>query len=810
MNANSVHSKKKQERHTMGLWRNVSSVPVTPRNGHSNPAERTAFWLAVLAASAVNAQSETKPAEAAASAAETTAPAPQAAAPEPQISASAPEKAASAVERSLVVLERVEIKGSLGRVKRSNTATRLDVETRDVPASVQVISTQTVQEQSKSQTVNDVLRNVSGVSQSYGTAAGNTPVVTLRGFDTGGVVLQDGYVRFGGNAVDWAGIEQLEVLKGPASVLYGQQYNIGGMINIISKRPQGVPLAEMEVSIGRWGYQRGSVDLGGPLNESRSITYRLNIATESSESFRDYVFEKRLFVAPAIKWDIGLNDSLVVSGDVLARKYRTDPGLPAPSTTAWQGREYAYPGLPRDRLGYALPINTYIGLANWDASRDSSGRLAIEWEHDINESWHLKFGTLLDQNHFTWRNSQFLWFQPTNDAGQPEGALVSQLLARANGTRFKGTQTNVDISGEFETKGMKHKLVAGVSAARTLTTADAGENQFFLAQETLSEDAWRSPGASYTLVPDPSITRYEGSSTQTQKGLYAQDMIEFSDRWKALIGYRYNIAMGGQELRINGVNDDTIPAGFTATSGTPRLGLVWQPTKTLSLYAGWSNSFNPNWGRLAGGGLAPPELGTQYEVGLKKDFAGGKAGLNVAAYDIRKTNVLRCAPGSADCKLYVLVGGQRSRGLELDLNGELLPGLRLSMAMTLQDVKVLQDLPPEQGGLPVGDKLTGSPRWIFNVFSTYQFKTGRFAGLTVGGGWNRAADSEGNLPNDTYRIAGTKRLDLITEYQLTPNTKMQMNINNVTDQINYATPSAGQLVFANKPREVVLTLTTRR
>lgn len=811
MNVNSTIQKKRKS-HKMKLWRSGSAVLMVPCVQYPVSAKRMAFWLAVLAAPSGNAQPVVEPVEAAASTPEAAASAPEKAASAPEKAAPAVEKAVPAVEKAAsspekaqVELQRVEIKGSLGRIKHSNTATRLDVETRDVPASVQVVSPQTVQEQSKSQTVNDVLRNVSGVSQNYGTASGNQPNVMLRGFETGGWVLQDGYVRAGWNTYDWSSIQQIEVLKGPASVLYGQQANIGGMINILSKKPLSAPLAELELSVGRWGYKRGTVDLGGPLNEGRTLTYRLNLATETSDSFRDYIFEKRLFVAPSIKWDIGPDDSLLLNGDLMDRKYRQDRGLPAPSQTAWVGNEY--PGLPHDQLGYALPINTYIGYANWDANHERSGRLAVEWEHDINEAWHMKVSFLRDKNHITSRDSNYAWFQPTDDAGQPSGPLLNLLQAHTRGSRFQSTQANVDLSGEFETRGIKHKLLGGISSMNGSSISSPSENTFLMAQETLGDDAWRNPGANYTLVPDPTVSFFEEINSQKHKGLYVQDMLEFSSRWKALVGYRYHVAQGNYSLRVN---DNVSLDEFTVTGGTPRLGAVWQPTKTLALYTGWSKSFNPNWGRLAGGGLAPPEMGTQYEVGLKKDFADGKVNLNVAAYRIDKTNVERCAPVSPDCRLYVLVGGQRSQGLELDLNGEVLPNLRLSMAMTLQDAKVVEDLPADQGGVPVGNKLVGVPRWIFNLYGSYKFKTGKFAGLGIGGGLNTSADTEANLPNDIYRIPGNRRLDLVAEYSFTPKTKVQLNINNVTDQINYSSPATGMLTFANKPREAVLTLTTRQ
>lgn len=804
------HSKHKAQINDAG-----PSAPPAFRSRYPVPAEGAVLCLLALAGPSVYAQVAVAPAEAAASAPEAAASAPELAASAPAVAASAPMAAASAPataaaapEKAQFELKKVEVKGSRGRIRHSNIATKMDVENRDVPASVQVISQETLKEQSKSQTINDVLRNVSGVSQSLGTSSGNLPNIMLRGFETGGFVLQDSYLRAGGNGYDWSGIQQIEVLKGPSSVLYGQQTNIGGQVNILTKKPVSAPLAELELSIGRWGYQRGTVDLGGPLNESRSLTYRMNLATESSDSFRDYLFEKKLFAASSVRWDIGLDDSLLLRGEVMDRRYRRDPGLPAPSDTAWLGSEYWYPGLPRNRLGYELPINTYIGYAGWDMSHDRVGALVLEWDHVINERWHLKVGGMRDQNHLYWRDSRFIWFQPSDDAGQPTGPVESMLTARVNGTRFRTNQANVDLSGEFETKGAKHKLLVGIGTLNgSLGLSGPAENKFLLSEGPLGENAWRHPGANYTLVQDPSITSVGWTNSQTQKGLYAQDMIEFLDHWKALVGYRYTIATGSSSISMN---ESASTDSFTYTGGTPRFGLVWQPSKTLSLYGGWSTSFTPNWGRLPGGGLPAPERGAQQEVGLKKEFAGGKINLNMAAYRIDKSNVQRCAPESPDCRFYVLVGSQRSQGLEFDLNGEMRPNLRLSVAMTLQDAKVIQDLPVDQGGLPVGSKLTATPRWVFNVFSTYTITEGRFAGLTVGGGLNRSADTEGSLPNDTYRIAGTKRLDLMAEYSITPTTRVQLNINNVTDQINYATPANGTLTFANKPREAVLTLTVRR
>jgi outer membrane receptor protein involved in Fe transport len=530
-----------------------------------------ALWLQLLASHSALAQ--TAPAPPGEAASEPAAPRVQTAPVPPEDAASKP--AAPQVE----VLPRVEITGSAGRSKYSTTGTKIDAETRDIPASVQVISPQTLSEQSKSQSINDVLRTVSGVSQSFGTSSGSMPSVTLRGFDSGGYVLQDGYARVGGS-YDWSSIDQMEVLKGPASVLYGKQYNIGGQISIQSKKPTTKPIRDMELSIGRWGYQRAMLDLGGALNEGQSIAYRMNLATDSAGSFRDYLFEKNVFFAPSLRMNLGDSDSLLVLGELKDGRSRTDPGLPAPSDTFWQGREYWYPGVPRNRLGYALPISTYIGVPDWNKSHQRNGKLTLEWDHDFNEKWKMKAGVSTQRLRISSRKSDFSWFQPTDETGQPIGPVLSSLQGTTSEASQKDLPVNLDITGEFETKGVKHKFLTGLSTNR-YNYLDTGA--IFVPLESVASDAWLNPSANYTFVPDPGLPGGQAfSQSQTSKSLYVQDLLAFSDEWKGLIGYRYEIATG---MSSNRFGDFLATDEYSATGNTPRLGLVWQPPRVRIVVA---------------------------------------------------------------------------------------------------------------------------------------------------------------------------------------------------------------------------------
>lgn len=711
----------------------------------------------------------------------------------PAVAASSPPSAVTAAG----AVQRVDITGTGHKAvpKDSTTATKMDVATRDVPASLQVISPQMIEDMSKGQSINDVLRSVSGVSQSYGTATGNLPAVMLRGFDTGGYVMRDGYGQASGTTYDWSSIERLEVLKGPSSVLYGTQYNIGGQINIISKRPVDRDITELELSAGRWNYGRVALDLNRALDEDHAWLFRLNAAWDDADSFRDAIYERNKYLAPSLKWTASATDSLLLQMEYKDRGYVWDPGLPS---WAWD-EGTAYPGLSKVRRGFDLPINQYIGLPWWDGQREIKTTFTLEWEHDFSDRWHLKLGVSPTDTDYSGKASWFYWDQ--SDAG----ALQNHVMAYTYSQKSLEVPVTLDLTGKFEALGLKHNLLMGVSYTQG-RWHDKGPNSqlIYRPAESVGPDDWRHPPR-YTLVADTDNVAGPWRYSQTESGAYTQDMLELGVQWKALVGLRFSQTSGSYW----GVwNNEEYSGERPAQHGfTPRLGLVYQPSKALSLYTGWSKSFTPNWGRLRNGGTPPPEQGRQWEVGAKWDFADDKANLNASLYQIDKTSVERCAPESADCKLVVTVGGQRSRGLEIDINGEVLPNFRLTNAYTFQQAGVTKDVPVDEGGLPVGDQMNGVPRWILALYGVYSFKAGALDSLELGLGYNAAGPVQANLPNDGFVLPGVRRLDLLAGYQVSRQWHVQANLNNVTNRVNYSSPGWGYMAFAYKPRELVLTAT---
>ena len=716
-------------------------------------------------------------------------------------------------------VQHIEVTGASQRSsylqRDGNTAAKLDVDVRDVPASLQTLSPQLIRDQAAGQSLNAVLHNASGVSQTYGSGTGNLPAVSIRGFDTGGYALVDGYPRANGATYDWSSIDRLEVLKGPASLLYGMQYNIGGSINVVTKKPGDTPVAEASVEVGRWDHYRSSLDLGGPLGQDGTWAWRFNGAVDRSRSFRSSVYEQNDYLAPSARWRPDASDSVLLRGDLHRRRYVPDPGLPGPGS-GWAANDlaYWYPGPARDRMGLDLPIAQYTGLPWFDRYTDDNRTLTLEWTHTFNEQWTLKTGLSPAWTDYQGQYSGFWWEQPTDEAGNPL-PVVSHLSAGRYGYGAREVPVNLDLTGDFVAAGLAHKLLVGFAwnHGRWHDSGPANNTSLVPVESVGLLDWLRGPR--YSFVADPDFPGSDYTYYQRTEGLYVQDLVSLGEAWKVLVGYRYDRAKGGWRSTYG---TDVYEGEFESRGGTPRLGIVWQPSRTTSLYASWSRSFNPNWGRLVDGSLPPPEKGVQFEMGWKQDFADGRANLNVAIYSLVKRNVERCAPQDPDCRLYVLGGEQGSKGLEIDLNGEPLPHLRLTSSLTLQTgARVRKDLPADSpstwgGALPVGNTFPGGPHRIFNFFAVYAFEEGPAAGLELGGGFNYASASEQNLPNDGHKLPGERTVNLYGAYALTPAVRVQLNLNNATNDIAYSSPGWQGwpwLYFANKPRELVLTLTSK-
>ncbi|MEH2250938.1 TonB-dependent siderophore receptor [Nostoc sp.] len=259
----------------------------------------------------------------------------------------------------------------------ASSATRTDTPIRDIPQSIQVVPRQVIEDRVITDP-DDAVRTVSGVIPSNPSYEGGLSSFSIRGFDSGSNILRNGVrdIDFGSiSRNDLTNIERVEILKGPASVLYGQG-SLGGAVNIVTKQPLRDPFYNLEFLAGSYDLYQGAVDFSGPLNDSRTVLYRLNAFYQDSNTFIDFSRNNRWLVNPVVSWQISPNTKLTIEGDVSKTVSQTSAGLPAVGTM-----------LPNPNG--KIPINRFIGEPN-DFETASFARIGYDLQHQFSKDWSVR------------------------------------------------------------------------------------------------------------------------------------------------------------------------------------------------------------------------------------------------------------------------------------------------------------------------------------------------------------------------------------------------------------------------------------
>ena len=670
----------------------------------------------------------------------------------------APPPAAQPVE-----LEEVSVTGERdpGYAPRTaTTATRTDTPILDVPQSIQVVPAELIRDQSATGRLGDLGRNVSGVVPMRPTFPTNTPYFNIRGFNTE-YMLRNGHPRTSGAAIsDAVNVERIEFLKGPSSTLYGEQQGVGGSVNVVSKRPTEHPVMSLEVVAGGWDFRRAAADLGGPLTEGKELQYRLTMAAETAGSYQEFANHDSLFIAPALSWRIGESDRLTLLTEFARTRWVQDNGMPVLAENLSTPRSLFW-GEPANDLGATPSLD-----------------LLAEYEHRFAGGWKAVLGASYAQMEGEWGLS-FVDPPPTN-----------RLLWMNMHGRVEEKSLALDVSGQVRALGMTHALLFGASSYAHYQPHHGDQD----GESTPFDPANPQYGGPITVLWSYSPYSYE----TVDVGVYAQDLIELGAGWKLLLGVRHD---WDQQYYLE---DGVLGSEAKASLLSPRAGLTWQPTVSTSLYASWGQSFLPQYGKLPDGGLAPPERGMQLEAGVKHEFLDGALLLTGALFQLTRSDVAQKNPDDLPGeRTVILVGEQRSRGVEADLNGKVGQHLRLSAAAALQRVEVVQDTT-----LPAGDRLVGAPGWTFNVFAVYALG-GSLEGLELGGGFHATGPTESTQPNTSFKLPGTRQLDAVAAWRLSEQARLQVNLDNLTDQQNFVSKLDAlgyRMVRTSPPRSAYLQL----
>ncbi|MEH2180970.1 TonB-dependent siderophore receptor [Nostoc sp.] len=610
------------------------------------------------------------------------------------------------------------------RATDGSTATRTDTPLRDIPQSIQVIPQQVLRDQ-QATTIQDALRNVSGanITQIPGFQSNN---FVLRGF--AGSYLRDGlFDANSSQSADLANIERVEVLKGPASVLFGLG-SPGATINLITKKPLQDPFYQVDATVGNYSTYRGAIDLSGPLNDSKTVLYRLNAFYQYGGSFVDFQNSKSYSIAPVVSLMIGKRTKLTLDAEY--RHSRVDGfnlGLPAQGTV-----------LPNQNG--KIPINRSTGEPNYYYQYNTSS-LGYNLEHQFSDNWSLRNAfrfSYVRGNSFRYVGSEIL---------DDNRSLDRLIIAEVFDNYSYNLTTNV--IGKFLTGPVQHRLLFGVDLSRggyPLYTSEFGEAAAF--------DIFNPVHGLPPRIPVPNDDpNNRGSSTSLtdQLGVYIQDQVNIAENLKLLLGGRFDL-FRQRNADILAQTSDT--QGGDAFS--PRVGIVYQPIPAISLYGSYSRSFAPNGGRAFDNSLFDPQQGRQYEVGVKADLSTSLSA-TLAFYDIVLNNVLTEDPNHADYSIQT--GQQRSRGIELNLTGEILPGWNIYAGYGYTDARITKD-----NTYRVGNRLYSTPENAVNLWTTYEFQRGGLKGFGVGLGLFYVGEREGDLLN-SFRLPDYFRTDAALFYK---------------------------------------------
>ncbi|WP_435634709.1 TonB-dependent siderophore receptor [Pseudomonas solani] len=641
----------------------------------------------------------------------------------------------------------------------------------EIPQAVAVVPQQALLDQ-QPQNLDDALANVSGITQAN-TLGSTQDAVMKRGFgdNRDGSILRDGMRTIQGRNFT-ATAERVEVLKGPSSMLYGI-LDPGGVINVVSKKPL---LEDYRAITGRastYGDGKngsgGTLDVTGPLGDS-GLAYRVIADYDDADYWRNFGHNRDKTFAPSFAW---YGEDTTVNLSFEHREY----SVPFDRGTVFiNGKPLAVPATRR----LDEPYNVTEGR---------SDLMILDLEHQLNEAWKAHFA-------YSYNRDTYDDYQARVQSQNANGTLRRRL----DGTRGAVSTEHFatfDLDGKVQLAGMQHDLLMGV---------DHEYRKFYredLIRQTtsLSFNPWNPV---YGQVPVPT-TVAAGDSDQTDRvvsqSAFFQDSVHLNEQWIFIAGARYQLydqlAGRGRPFTKNTDIDGQL--------WVPRVGLVYKMTDELSLYGGYTESFKPNStiAPLSGTGSVnamAPEEGKSWEIGAKLDMPGRITG-TLALFDIVKENVAVTELDNSNRA----VGEVRSRGIELDVTGQVTDNLSLIGTFALLDAELTKDPLYKGNELQNVAKRSGSLSAVYDfgqVFEGDRLRAG-FGGRYIGSREGDVANSF-NLPH--YAVA-----DAFAAYE-TPlgndkRLKLQLNLKNIFDKTYYSS-SVNQLnVSVGDPRLVQLSST---
>jgi len=672
-----------------------------------------------------------------------------------------------------------DVDGSIGVVAtQSSAATKTNTPLIETPQSISVITRSQLEEQAV-KNVSQGLNYTAGVfGEPRGQVNGLYEFPYIRGFSPTGFLYQDGLQLLGASAglqIDPYGLQRIEVVKGPSSILYGSGPP-SGIVNLVSKLPTAQQFGEIQLSGGDFDRKQFAVDVGGPADPQGQFLYRFTGLVRDAQTQVDFTKDNRYFVAPAVTWRPDQNTSLTV----LAHVQKSESGffnfLPAQGTF-----------LP-NKNGQ-ISTSLYTGDPNFNKSTIESEDIGYQFEHRFSDVVTVR------------QNYRHMWLTVNQDDVFSAGGLAADQatvsrFAFRNRDDWQTDALDNQVQLNFNTYDLKHTMLIGYDFQNSVEDHKTGTGP------ALSLNLFNP--VYYVPITAPAFTSNTTQKFQ-QNGIYFQDQIKVGGLVTQL-GIRNDRADTNTFNNIT--NKAAVPQADEAT--TKRAGLLYLFDNGVAPYVSYSESFQPQIGTDFFGTAFKPTTGTQYEAGVKYQPTFFNALFTAAIFNITRQNVTVADPVPTHVGFAVQLGEVVSRGLELESRVSLSNELDILAAYTYLDTKVTKSTGTDLGKHPVG-----IPQNAASLWADYTFRRGPLSGFGLAGGVRYIGETAGDAAN-TITVPEYTLFDAALHYDLSyldprfKGFKLRVNATNLFDRVYTASClAAPNQCFYGLRRTVLGSLTYR-
>ena len=664
--------------------------------------------------------------------------------------------------------------------KGSVNAGKLPIKALDLPQAIAIIDRTTI-EQQQILRVSDALRNTNGVyvSGASNASGNNQEEYGSRGFTfSGGNTFKNG-IRFNGSLIpETASLESIEILKGSSALLYGNVAP-GGILNLETKKPKFQQGGEITFRASEYDFYKPIIDIYGSLDTNQSAAYRLVTSYETGNSFRDNVNSERFYINPSFLFNLSKKTTLLVEADYLKDNRTPDFGI----TTI-------------DYKVVALPRSTFLNF-DWATFESKQESVSATLNHQIDTNWQLK--GILSYQGFTTN----LLSSSRPNSGNLTPTSPNNNLVQANGDWVRGVQkadtkqdysfAEIDVTGNFNTGTIKHAMLFGADADSSNTgTLNYTTINYFDKINIYNPNLIIDKNPNYIAATIPTLDKNTLADADIKRaGFYIQDFIELTTKLKVLTGLRYSYlesstnttTFSSNNVVVTKTNDNIISS---------KLGLVFQPTKTNSIFVSYSDSFVLNTGTDKNFKALPHSTIDQYEIGVKNELFKGRLTANITGYSINFGNLAQTdfSNGNVNTNIKELAGSYISKGIEIDISGSF-KNIRAMAGYSFNETKYTKS-----NIFDKGTQLRFAPKNTANASLLYTFVNSKLNGLEIGvqsvyvgkilGGRLRPnnASSPAEIARKPIPVAGFLQFDASVGYT-TPTFSIRAKLSNIGNVTSY-------------------------